>query len=409
MKAYPRLQKVAAVLVGATLFASGSFKLIDPVGTGLIVEEYGKLFHLGFLTGRFAEVAGYLLSLLETVCGGALLTGVFRRTFRGIALGLIGLFTLVTVYLAVKNPAMDCGCFGEVLHLSHTASLVKNLVLLGLCFLSLTPHVEPPSSGRPRYVAGVVMALVVIAAAVRAVIGIPPSDFTEFTPGVELAAAQPDDAPDGEDYSAAFIYEKDGRTASFSLDAVEKAENEGWSFIRTETLRRAAAAPQDEVVTLSFLNREDLPCDSLAAGGKVMIVSVYDTPRMKPADWQRSLELLRRAGEAGMQPLLLVEAPLSELDATALAGLSDGDYLRQCSYQADRRKLLALNRDNGGATYFSDGMLVMKWAAGGAPSGEQWEALLSTDPVEAMMVSSAEGRMTVHGYFLVALAVALLL
>ena len=61
MTVYNRLQKVAAALVGTTLFVSGSFKLMDPVGTGLIVDEYWKLFHLGFMAPA-SQVFGIILS-----------------------------------------------------------------------------------------------------------------------------------------------------------------------------------------------------------------------------------------------------------------------------------------------------------------------------------------------------------
>lgn len=406
MKAYPRIQKVAAVLVGATLFASGSLKLIDPVGTGLIVEEYGKLFHLGFLSGGFARSFGFLLSLFETVCGGAMLTGVYRRTFRGAATVLIGCFTVVTVFLAIKNPPMDCGCFGEALHLSHTASLLKNLVLLGLCLLSIIPRVEPPVSGRPRYLAGVFMALGIIVAAVRALTGIPPYDFTDFAPGVELAASQAGTIAADDAFEVSFTYEKDGRMATFSLETMEQAELEGWTYVSSETVRRQGETPRDEVVALSFLDRENGLRDTLAARGNVLIVSFYDTPGADAKDWQRTLEVFERARSAGMEPLLLVESPLDELDRL-LEGLPGEAQLQSCSYQADRRTLLSLNRDNGGATCFADGMLVKKWGVRTLPSQAALETL-AADPVDAMMVSGSRGRMTIQGFFLYALAVALL-
>lgn len=408
MKAYPRIQKIAAVLVGATLFASGSLKMVDPVGTGLIVEEYGKLFHAGILSGGFARTFGFVLSLFETICGGAMLTGVYRRTFRGAATALIGIFTVVTVFLVVRNPAMDCGCFGEAVHLSHRASLLKNLILLGLCVLSITPHVEPPASGRTRYVAGGFMAVGIIVAAVRSLMGIPPYDFTEFAPGVELAASQDNSlVAAGDAFELSFIYEKDGERAFFDLDSIEQAEADGWTYVGTESLRRVPESARDEVVTLSFLDRGDRLRDSLAARGNVLIVSFYDTARADEAAWQRTLETLHRAEKAGMRPLLLVEVSLTDLDRM-LEGVPGEDFLKECSFQTDRRKLLALNRDNGGATGFSEGMLVKKWGVRKMPSDEALEEVVA-DPVEAMMVSGSRGRMTLQGYFLYALAVALLL
>lgn len=416
MKAYARLQKFAAVAVGTLFFVSGSFKLMDPVGTGLIVDEYWKLFHMRFMSGASVTL-GVLLALTEALLGISLVTGLFRKPVRIAAAALTGFFTLVTLVLVIVNPAMDCGCFGEWLHLSHTASLVKNLILLALCAICLFPGIEAPARKKPRYFAACVLAAGVLTALVWSLWSIPVTDYTEFRPGVELAAAQADDIQSAEDFQVNFIYEKDGKTGSFRLEDISRAEGEGWTFVRTEPVERTAARSLDEVVSLSFLDREDRMADTLAARGRVLVVSVYDTEAMD--DWSAVAGFLRTGEEtvfvhAGdtlrFRPLLLVEAPLDEFDA-CLDGLSaaDRDLLRRCSYQADRRKILALNRDNGGATYFADGMLVEKWGVNRLPSAKKLGKLIGKDPTDEMMVTSAEGRMAVHAYFLYALAVALLL
>ena len=406
MTVYNRLQKVAAALVGTTLFVSGTFKLMDPVGTGLILDEYWKLFHLGFMAPA-SQVAGLILSLIETLLGVALVTGLFRKTVRIAAASLIGLFTLVTVVLVILNPAMDCGCFGERLHLSHTASLLKNLILLALCAVFLFPKVEAPSR-RPRYLAAGLITAAVLFGTVWSLLYIPVEDYTEFAPGVELVAAQEFDADELPE--PRFLYSRDGKTQSFPLSETEMVENEGWIYVDVDSLARPSLPVPDHIVALSFLDREDRPADTLAAHGPVMTVSVYNTPRMKEKQWKKAAAFLRDAADAGFRPLLLVEAPLDELDMQlAFLPAEDRSLLQSCSYQADRRKLLALNRDNGGASYFADGMLVMKWSRRALPGKEKLGSLLEKSPVELMMVSDTQGRFALHGYFLFALAVALLL
>ncbi len=406
MTVYNRLQKVAAVLVGTTLFVSGSFKLMDPVGTGLIVDEYWMLFHLGFMSPA-SQVVGLILSLTEALLGVALVTGLFRKTVRIAAASLVGFFTLITAVLAILNPVMDCGCFGEALHLSHTVSLLKNLVLLALCAIFLFPKVEAPSR-KPRYLAAGLITAAVLFGTVWSLLYLPVEDYTEFAPGVELTAAQEFDADELPE--PAFFYEKDGKTQSFRLSETEMAEQEGWTYVDVDSLARPAIPVHDQIVDLSFLDREDRPADTLAARGPVMIVSVYDTPRMKEGQWKEAAAFLRDAAEAGYRPILLVDATLEDLDGRlGVLPAADGTFLRSCSYQADRRKLLALNRDNSGATYFADGMLVIKWARRALPDKEKLGSVLRESPVECMMVSSTHGRVALHGYFLYALAIALLL
>ena len=107
-KAHHRLRRFCAVLIGLVFLASGLLKLLDPVGTGLIVSEYFKFFHLGFLQG-VAKALGMVLSLVEAITGAALVSGVFRRLTAAVTSLLIVFFTVITVILWIANPDMDCG------------------------------------------------------------------------------------------------------------------------------------------------------------------------------------------------------------------------------------------------------------------------------------------------------------
>ena len=407
-----RIKKVAACLVGLTLFVSGSFKLMDPVGTGLIVEEYGKLFHMG-LSGGLALTLGWLLSLSETLLGVGLVTGVFRKTVRIASTALIGVFTVITLILLGLNPEMDCGCFGEVIRLSHLASFIKNLVLLALCAIMLFPHIEPPAGRRQRFASAAVLTAGVLFGSIYMLCSIPPVDYTEFRPGIELAASQID--PIRQEEELTFIYEKDGQTASFPLSGIEKAEDEGWAFVRQEVQQQTSVRSLEEVVALPLLGREDSYADTLAAVGPVVIVSVYECAGLDVDEWTRTAALLQQAESFGARGLLLVELPLGDFDALmadrVATGLAEEEaiFLMERACRTDRRKMLALNRDNGGAVYFADGMLVEKWSRRGLPSEASLGKELAKDPVEAMMISTSENRMKLHGYFLYALAVALLL
>ena len=111
---YSGFRRLFACLIGLVFFLSGMLKLIDPVGTTLIVREYLKFFNLTFLMGmdRFIAVA---LSLLEALVGAALLAGVWSKIVALITMVMMAFFTIVTLFLLIKNPDMDCGCFGEAI------------------------------------------------------------------------------------------------------------------------------------------------------------------------------------------------------------------------------------------------------------------------------------------------------
>ena len=132
------VKRLCAILAGVVLFVAGLLKLMDPVGAGLVVGEYYNFLHIGFLapSARFVAVA---MALLETLLGAAMICGVFPRIAGGLAFVVLGAFTVLTLVMWILNPPMDCGCFGEAVHLTHFQSFIKNVALLLLCFAAYVP------------------------------------------------------------------------------------------------------------------------------------------------------------------------------------------------------------------------------------------------------------------------------
>ena len=137
-KYHNRMRRLAAVIIGLVFFVAGVFKLMDPVGAKLVVIEYLNFFHLGFLRSLAMPIA-LVFALVEALCGAALVTGVYRFISAVVSSSLIVFFTIITFILWIFNPEMDCGCFGEVIHLSHLQTLIKNLILLALAAVAFIP------------------------------------------------------------------------------------------------------------------------------------------------------------------------------------------------------------------------------------------------------------------------------
>ena len=123
------LMFILRLLFGVTFILSGFFKLTDPVGTGLIVEEYLNALGLGFL--RFADVPfGMVLSLVEFLIGIAVLMCVRMRVASTAGMVMTVFFTVLTFFMAVFDGIQECGCFGQAVHLTMWETFFKNVVLL---------------------------------------------------------------------------------------------------------------------------------------------------------------------------------------------------------------------------------------------------------------------------------------
>ena len=219
-----RSKRFCGYLVGIAFFVSGIFKLIDPVGTGLIVDEYYRFMHLDFLSFSSKAVA-VALSLAETFLGAALITGLWRKITALAMLAFMAFFTLISIALLVFNPVMDCGCFGEVIHLTHWQTFIKNIVIDVLCCVSFFPL---SALGRPRrrkYVAFSMVGTAVLLLAVYSLLYIPPVDFTDYSSSARLEASERHISRSlsaQDEYEAVFIYEKNGRQQDSLYGAEEK-------------------------------------------------------------------------------------------------------------------------------------------------------------------------------------------
>lgn len=344
------LRRIAAILTGIVFLASGLLKMMDPTGTMLIVSEYCKFLHLPFLQPA-AKAIGLLLSGAEAVTGIGLITGVFRRFFAVVTYVMLGFFTLLTLFLWIKNPVMDCGCFGEAVHLTHAQSFLKNIVLL---LLSLAAFLPLRSIGTPKarkYTAAGIGASALLLVFFYSRTHLPILDFTDFTVGTELYAALDDDASD---------------------EAFEAAR------------------------MLSFRDSDGNYLDEQAARGKVIVFSVY---RTADAPWEKLLEQYRAAEAAGAQAFVLAAsypAEIAALDIPAALPVCFADY----------RTLIGLNRSNGGSTYFNDGELVCKWTSAHFP--ENLAEQLAEDPLTLASRHLVHRRLAAQG-FCVALGAVLLL
>lgn len=386
---YQRFRRFAAVLVGIVFLVSGLLKMIDPVGTMLILQEYFRYFQVPALLPA-AKGLGIALSVLEAGVGVSLITGVLRKIAAILTYIMLGFFTIVTFVLWVLNPTMDCGCFGEAIHLSHAQSFWKNVILLLLSVIAFTPFHDFGRPKRNRIVAAVLTGLSILFVLIYSNRHLPILDFTAFDWGAELYASLDDEVAADNHYKAAYVYQKDGKEGVFDLTALPDST---WTFVRVDTVFRRTTAVSEDYPILSFSDADGVYQDRMAAEGNVVVLSVYNVAK---APWDAVKEQYYAVLEAGGTPLVLVSAVPGD------ASLPQDLPL----YYADYKTLITLNRSNGGGSYFNQGELVNKWDVRHVPENLQGD--FAADPVDLSTHYIIRRRLRTQG-FCVYLAALLLL
>ena len=253
------IKRICAVLIGFVFFGAGMVKLMDPVGAGLVVREYFVFMHLTGLAPA-ANFVGVFMALLESLLGVALISGVFPIP-TAILTGVLTLaFTVLTFVMWRLNPSMDCGCFGEAVHLTHFQSFIKNVALCVLWLLAFIPFSAVRKPRKVKYVSASIAALSVILFAVYFMVSIPSMDFTPFAPGV--------------------------------------------------TLMQAEKNPDADSPLLSICDLEGEYCDEQLASGDRLLMTIYDVDAAPKSLQERISEFEAVATEAGLTPVLISSGEL---------------------------------------------------------------------------------------------------
>ena len=249
------IRRICAILIGMLLLLAGLLKLMDPVGASLVASEYLNFLHLDFLSSA-SSVIGVGMALLESFLGAALITGVWPRMV-AIASGiLIGGFTVLTIILVIANPPMDCGCFGEAIHLTHKETLIKNLVLCALWVVAFIPFKSILNPQKIKYVSFAIAVLSVILFTIYSLISIPGMDFTSFKPGILLMQAQ--------------------------------------------------KTPSEDAPLLSICDADGEYCDELLADGSWLVVSVFDREGLSETATKDIVDLCSAFSCSSVRPLVLL-------------------------------------------------------------------------------------------------------
>lgn len=392
-KGYNVFRRFCAFVLGAVFLVSGILKLMDPVGSEFIMKSYFSFLHIGFMDFS-AKFFGVAFALTEAVLGAALMSGVWRKVVGIAVVALTTFFTLLTLVLLIFNPVMDCGCFGEAMHLTHLQTFVKNVILCALCCGAFIPMRELDRPVKVKYVSFALTACSLVALLVYSLVALPLKDYTAFHPGAMLQAAADEQYKDFSEPE--FIYEKDGVTQAFSLDALPDSS---WNFVDSRIRQDDFAA--GTVLTLTDDAGEY--CDSLAIQGNVLVVSAY---RKLSAGRIEGIEsLVADARAVGLTPIVLV--PSDDVLAAASekwAALEDG-----LVYYSDYKTLATLNRSNGGATWISDGQIVRKWSYTLRPSREKLSTAIAEDPTALALETQSKGSLALQSFLLYIFAVLLLL
>ena len=184
-----RLADIFKIVLSLSFILSGLMKGIDPYGTSLKIIEYCSQFGLRF-SNDDAMILSVVLCSLEICIGMCILLNICLWPMLYISLILLAFFTLLLVIVSIVPELRvdDCGCFGDILSMSLSVSIAKNILLIGVAvgMLYLIKKGNIRYKQRKGVISTVVVLVLSICIPVYSAVRLPFIEFTEYGIGADL-------------------------------------------------------------------------------------------------------------------------------------------------------------------------------------------------------------------------------
>lgn len=180
---------ICRFVLGAAFLFSGVVKAVDPVGTQIKLSDYMYAFSMGdVLSDGTLLIAACTLAGIELLLGIYMLLGSFARGTSLLLMVAMVVLTPFTLYLALKNPVEDCGCFGDALVLTNWQTFYKNvfLLLLAVFVFVFKKHIIPWVSIGRQWLVSVVSVIVIVMFMVNNIRNLPAIDLRPYKAGTSL-------------------------------------------------------------------------------------------------------------------------------------------------------------------------------------------------------------------------------
>jgi uncharacterized membrane protein YphA (DoxX/SURF4 family) len=352
--------QITRIVFGAVFVFSGFVKAIDPLGFSYKIEDYLHAFG-GFFEGfaDFAYPLAIVFSTLELVIGLNMIFKVQLSLTRFAALLFMLVMTPLTLYLAIKNPVSDCGCFGDALIISNWATFFKNLVLISLVILMFVYHARFKAflSRKGQIVALILFVAIGISLSVYSYRHLPMIDFLPYKIGVNIEKDMeiPDNAPKDE-YKTTFIYEKNGVQKEFTLENYPKNDST-WIFVdqKSELIKKGFRAP---IHDFSIMNEkfDDITQEVLSFPGKTYLLIMYDLNLTSKEGAEKAEKVYQKAIKSGIKFYALTAS--SDEDVQKFV---DNMGVTFSFWKTDPTTLKTIIRGNPGLILIKKGTIVGKW------------------------------------------------
>ncbi len=347
-------------LLAAAFVFSGFVKAVDPLGFQYKIQDYLEAFGISSWVPSFLPfIASVALPAVEFFVGICLLLGIRRSLASFLVLLFMLVMTPLTLYLAIKNPVSDCGCFGDAWVLTNWETFGKNVVLIVAALVvfiyrKLMWRFFSPNS---EWLVSLYTLIFVVSLSMYCLRYLPILDFRPYKLGKNITEGM--GIPEGAkltQYDTFFILEKEGKRQEFNL---ENYPDSTWTFVDTRTVvkEKGYEPPIHDFNMMEMETGEDITEQVLAYPGYTFLLIAHRVEEADDSNIDLINEIYDYSVEHGYGFYGLTSSPQQSVE---LWQDKTGAEYPFC--QMDDITLKTIIRSNPGLMLIKDGTILNKWS-----------------------------------------------
>lgn len=353
---------IVRIVVGLLFIFSGIVKANDPLGLTYKMNEFFEVWDLPAML-QYTQGLSIVMISFEIIAGFAMLVGNSFRLYVFMLLMLNIFFTFLTGYALYSGKIKECGCFGDCIKISNTATFYKDIILTGLVIFLYTFRYRV----FPLFNKSWINSMLVGIAAVFAVglqwwtlHHLPIHDCLPYKVGNNiLEKTKP--GPDYVEatYATSFVYEKNGVKQTFTTENYPWQDTT-WKFVSSESKVIKPAVGEAEIhdFILTDSNKKDQTEAILSAKGYTFIWFIKDPMKANTDNMEKVRSIIARC-EALHIPFYVACSAGRDICQTYQEAWS----MKHVPFMTlDATASKTAMRTNPGLMLLHDGIVMKKWS-----------------------------------------------
>ena len=373
------IKHIARILFGITFVFSGFVKGIDPWGSAYKFTDYFNAMGMEWMLWA-AFPLGVFLAFAEFSIGVAFLLNISIRIFSWLGLLFMAFFLPLTLWVAIKNPVTDCGCFGDALVISNWATFYKNLVFttFAIIVVKYRNQMEWDWGKKPGLVLGAVFTVAYIAIVFYSYNHLPIIDFRPYKVGVNIPDAMkiPENAPK-EVYENTFYYKNKntGEIQKFTEQNYPWQDTVNWVYENMESkLVQEGYRPPIHDFMIQSAEGEDVIDFFIHDNNYVFMLIAYNLDKSSRKSQDKINNLANWASENGLSFICITSSLPDESAVFAEETGAPYEF-----FTCDEITLKTIIRSNPGLMVLKEGVVAGKWHFNDIPTPEAFKAEFMKD------------------------------